>query len=326
MPFSAAADLSRHIRFAVGLENMKCALYRCVDRIPNNAKATYPGACAESKNSCTPIRVVPAFHLHRHPICRTLPPSSVVQLRDTLPHPPPLKSVLRPPNLAPSAWQLYTDWIQRQQANSTHKLNVAQAAKEAGQEYASLSKEEKEPYKHRSQAAKDVRERQLASYMRTLTPDDIKREKAFRAAQRKAGKLCKSNIKDPNALKKPLSAYFMFLQRICGDKHLVEEVFGEETETTRQSVLAAAQWRAMSDKECKSRRKREYGAAHRVYEDGASPSMSASTPHVTVGMGGPFNFSILPGVGVGFPAIKIELSESEGEGDGKFLPPSAARS
>ncbi|KAJ7834626.1 hypothetical protein B0H14DRAFT_2590776 [Mycena olivaceomarginata] len=76
----------------------------------------------------------------------------------------------------------------RQQANSSRKLNVAQAAKEAGQEYASLSEEEKEPYKRRSQAAKDVRELALASYMRTLTPDDIKRENAFRAAQRKVGK------------------------------------------------------------------------------------------------------------------------------------------
>jgi hypothetical protein len=43
----------------------------------------------------------------------------------------------------------------------------------------------------------------------------------------------------------------MFLQRIRADKRLVEEVFGEETETTRQSVLAAARWRAMSDEERK---------------------------------------------------------------------------
>jgi len=55
-----------------------------------------------------------------------------------------LKPVLKPPKLAPSAWQLYfTDWIQRQQASGT-KLNVAQAAKEAGQEYASLSPQDKE--------------------------------------------------------------------------------------------------------------------------------------------------------------------------------------
>ena len=56
-----------------------------------------------------------------------------------------LKSVLRPPKLAPSAWQLYfTDWIQNQQASGTRKLNVAQAAKEAGQEYALLTAEQKE--------------------------------------------------------------------------------------------------------------------------------------------------------------------------------------
>jgi hypothetical protein len=47
--------------------------------------------------------------------------------------------------LAPSAWQLYfTDWIQHQQSVSTRKLNVAQAAKEAGQDYANLSAKEKE--------------------------------------------------------------------------------------------------------------------------------------------------------------------------------------
>ncbi len=57
----------------------------------------------------------------------------------------PSKSMLRPPKLAPSAWQLYfTDWIQRHQASNHKKLNVAQAAKEAGQEYARLSSEDKE--------------------------------------------------------------------------------------------------------------------------------------------------------------------------------------
>lgn len=181
-----------------------------------------------------------------------------------------MKSVLRPPKLAPSAWQLYfTDWIQRHQATNTRKLNVAQAAKEAGQEYASLTTAEKEvfgnsfffdvtgpnnaivpqPYKRRSQAAKEAREQELAAYMRTLTPEDIKRENAFRAAQRKAGKSRKSNIKDPNAPKKPLSAYFMFLQRIRANPQLVREIFGDETETTKQSVLAAAKWRSMTDGE-----------------------------------------------------------------------------
>lgn len=58
----------------------------------------------------------------------------------------PERSELRPPKLAPSTWQLYfTDWIQMHQTNSgDRKLNVAQAAKEAGAEYAQLTPEEKE--------------------------------------------------------------------------------------------------------------------------------------------------------------------------------------
>ena len=68
-----------------------------------------------------------------------------IRIADPSFHSVPQKSFLKPPKLAPSAWQLYfTDFIQRAQANTTKKLNVAQAAKEAGQEYASLSTAEKE--------------------------------------------------------------------------------------------------------------------------------------------------------------------------------------
>ncbi|EMD40484.1 hypothetical protein CERSUDRAFT_111079 [Gelatoporia subvermispora B] len=234
---------------------------------------------------------------------------------------PPLKSVLRPPKLAPSAWQLYfTDWITRHQASSNKKLNVAQAAKEAGQEYAKLTSEEKEPYKRRSQQLKEDRERELSAYMRTLTPDDIKRENAFRTAQRRAGKSRKGNIKDPNAPKKPLSAYFMFLQRIRSDPELVREVFGDETETTKQSVLAAYKWRSMTDDERKpflaqaEQEKLEYEAARKMYEEG------------TVGYGSSINFSILPGSPISsmpFPRsssslrpLKQEGLSSESESDG----------
>ncbi|KZT71445.1 hypothetical protein DAEQUDRAFT_665878 [Daedalea quercina L-15889] len=232
---------------------------------------------------------------------------------------PPLKSTLRPPKLAPSAWQLYfTDWIARHQASSSKKLNVAQAAKEAGQEYAKLSDAEKEPYKRRSQEAKDMRERELAAYMKTLTPEDIKRENAFRTAQRRAGKSRKGNIKDPNAPKKPLSAYFMFLQRIRSDPELVKEVFGDETETTKQSVLAAGKWRSMTDEERKpflaqaEQEKLEYEAARKLYEEG------------TTGYGTSINFSILPSSPINsmpFPRSalrqpKQEPFSSESESDG----------
>ncbi|CAL1701283.1 unnamed protein product [Somion occarium] len=239
---------------------------------------------------------------------------------------PPIKSTLKPPKLAPSAWQLYfTDWIQRHQASSHKKLNVAQAAKEAGQEYARLTSEQKEPYRRRSQAAKEARERELAAYMRTLTPEDIKRENAFRTAQRKAGKSRRGNIKDPNAPKKPLSAYFMFLQRIRSDPELVKEVFGDETETTKQSVLAAAKWRSMTDDERKpflaqaEQEKLEYEAARKLYEEG------------TTGYSSSINFSILPGGpinAIAFPSfkassgiarVKHEGASEESESDGGFL-------
>ena len=87
--------------------------------------------------------------------------------------------------------------------------------------------------------------------MRTLTPEDIKRENAYRTAQRKAGKSRRGNIKDPNAPKKPLSAYFKFLKHIRSDRALAKDVFGDETETTQQSVLAAGRWRAMTVEERK---------------------------------------------------------------------------
>ncbi|KAG1725957.1 hypothetical protein EDD22DRAFT_1018707 [Suillus occidentalis] len=223
----------------------------------------------------------------------------------------PLKSILKQPKLALSAWQLYfTDWIQRHQATSTRKLNVAQAAKEAGQEYASLTPEEKEPYKRRSAVLKEAQERENAAYMRSLTPDDIKKENTFHTAQRKVGHSRKSNIKDPNAPKKPLSTYFgMFLQRIRSDPALVRETFGDEQETTKQSPFLV-----QAEQE-----KLEYGAARRLYEEG------------TTDVGTSINFSILPGSPSGeYPfralrAIKMESFSSESESEGVATDDSLSR-
>lgn len=206
-------------------------------------------------------------------------------------------------------------WIQRHQATSTRKLNVAQAAKEAGQEYANLTPEQKEPYKQRSLVLKQARERENEAYLRSLSPEDIKRENAFRTAQRKAGRSRKSNLKDPNAPKKPLSAYFMFLQHIRSEPFLVREVFGNEQETTKQSVLAAAKWRSMTDDERKpflaqaEQEKLEYESARRLYEEG------------TTGPPNNINFSILPGSPSDGPFhilrnLKSESFSSESESEG----------
>jgi hypothetical protein len=93
------------------------------------------------------------------------------------------------------------------------------------------------------------RQQALSDWHQTLTPSLIALENRYRTAQRKLGLSRRSNLKDPNAPKKPLSAYFMFLKAVREDLSWSESVFGGEKETTRQSVLAAARWREMSDDE-----------------------------------------------------------------------------
>ena len=174
---------------------------------------------------------------------------------------PPAKSHLNPPRQAQSAWQLFfADELNKAkeaaaQGNSPGgtvlhaKLNVAQIAKDAGNAYANLDEEQKIYYAKKVQESKEQYARELAVWRATLTPEDIRAENAFRAQQRKEGKSRKGNIKDPNAPKKPLSAYFLFLKDIRENDALREKVWGNESETTKQSVLAAERWRGLSDDE-----------------------------------------------------------------------------
>jgi hypothetical protein len=108
-------------------------------------------------------------------------------------------------------------------------------------------------YERRSLAMKEIREREHDAYMSSLTPEDIKRENEFCAAQRKAGKARRGNIRDLNAPKKLLSMYFMFLQRIRLDLVPVMYVLGDATETTKQSALATEKWCSMTGEERKVR-------------------------------------------------------------------------
>ncbi|PWN26594.1 HMG-box, partial [Jaminaea rosea] len=161
------------------------------------------------------------------------------------------KSHLKPPKQAPSAWQVYfTEELQKIKAEQPGaRLNVAHVAKDAGQRYAALPDEAKKEFKRRSDEAKEQWERDMLAWKQTLTPEDIKQENMFRTAQRKAGKSRKGNLKDPNAPKKPLSAYFLFLRAIRADPKMTEDVFHGEQETTKQSVLAAAKWRSLPEEE-----------------------------------------------------------------------------
>lgn len=103
--------------------------------------------------------------------------------------------------------------------------------------------------KARAKLCKDQYETKLAAWKRSLTPADIEHENAFRTAQRRSGKSRRKNIPDPNAPKRPMSAYLYFLQHIRADDGMSRDVFGDVTEFARQSVLAAAKWRGMTDEE-----------------------------------------------------------------------------
>ena len=176
---------------------------------------------------------------------------------------PPAKSQLHPPRQAQSAWQLFfTDELNKAKAAVAQelspggtpqhaKLNVAQIAKDAGAAYANLNDDQRDYYSHKVQDSKEQYAKDLAMWQATLTPEDIRAENAFRAQQRKEGKSRKGNLKDPNAPKKPLSAYFLFLKGIRENDDLRQRVWGEETETTKQSVLAAERWRGLTVEEKK---------------------------------------------------------------------------
>ncbi|WVQ82573.1 hypothetical protein IAT38_004703 [Cryptococcus sp. DSM 104549] len=207
------------------------------------------------------------------------------------------KSHLHPPKQAQSAWQLFfTDELNKAKALDAEaaataasttspggtvsapppKLNVAQIAKDAGHLYAALSEERKAYYAQKVQESKEQYARDLAAWQLTLTPEDIRAENAFRAQQRKEGKSRKGNIKDPNAPKKPLSAYFLFLKGIRENEDIREQIWGGETETTKQSVLAAKKWRNLSMEEKKpflvqaEHDKAGYEEARKRYEDDAA--------------------------------------------------------
>ncbi|KAG8977658.1 exp1-like protein [Tulasnella sp. 425] len=198
----------------------------------------------------------------------------------------PEKSVLNPPKPPQSKWQMYfSDFLtDAKSTNPDSKINVTAIAKAAAAAYKNISIEEHEALNKRAKQAKDAHKRELAQWQKTLTPEDVKIENAYRAAQRKAGQSRKANMKNPNAPKKPMSPYFSYLAAIRSDPDMSKEIFGDETETTQQSRLAAAKWRSLSDEDKApyfkeaERQKAEYDAKLAEYESQFATTVSRRSP------------------------------------------------
>lgn len=90
------------------------------------------------------------------------------------------------------------------------------------------------------------------AYMRNLSPKDTIHENTFQTAQRDFFDP-RIDPQDAYLPQKPISAYFLFLQRVRSDPETVKEVFGNETDMTKQSILVAAKWHSMTDDERKVR-------------------------------------------------------------------------
>ncbi|KAF9478561.1 hypothetical protein BDN70DRAFT_879788 [Pholiota conissans] len=110
-----------------------------------------------------------------------------------------------------------------------------------------------------------------SSPLRSRIPTPPPPEAAKRRSRRPE-RSAKTKTRDPNAPKKPWSAYFSFLSQIRTQPQLLRKVFGDETATEKQSVLAARWWREMTDAERKPfidkayQDKAEYHEAVKVYE------------------------------------------------------------
>lgn len=189
---------------------------------------------------------------------------------------PPSKSVLHPPKQSGSAWQFFfTDQLNaaKRAAGDGSKLNVADIAKEAGAAYNDLTPAEKDVYIQRAAEARDVYKKEYDAWLAALDPKEIDTENEFRAAQRKAGKSRKGNLKDPHAPKKPLSAYFLFLKTVRSNRTLTKIVFEDAEATTKQSTLAAVRWREFGAEEKgpflrqSEKDKAEYDIVRKQYEE-----------------------------------------------------------
>ncbi|WFD00130.1 hypothetical protein MYAM1_002876 [Malassezia yamatoensis] len=110
----------------------------------------------------------------------------------------------------------------------------------------SVAKEWKElPDAQRAEFEKKVAEQKaqyekdLEAWRESLTPEDIRRQNLYYSHQRKTGKAAPSNLRDPNMPKRPLGAFFSFVQ----EQREAKTLSGSVIEQSRQ---AADMWKSMS--------------------------------------------------------------------------------
>ena len=186
---------------------------------------------------------------------------------------------LRSPKAAPSPWQvLFTEELIKARDNTKGKIEIGPLSHAISSQYKQMSNEEKQKYIDESKRLKLQQEKEYAAYLQSIPLKDIKHENKLRHQLRKQGKKGLPKIKDPNAPKRPLTAYFDYLKDIRSNSELRLKLLGDklnewkEASLTDKSKIAADKWKSLSEdlkNEYKSKHelaKQEYEEKKKIYE------------------------------------------------------------
>lgn len=118
-------------------------------------------------------------------------------------------------------------------------VDIVKMAKAVGAEWAQLPPNQKARYEAQHEQEKEEYERALAEWKAALSPDDIKRQNAYIASQKKKGIKGTAFLRDPAKPKRPNSAFFEFLNDLRASETNIPNI-------TEFSKRGGERWKMMS--------------------------------------------------------------------------------
>ncbi|EST04614.1 High mobility group box domain protein [Kalmanozyma brasiliensis GHG001] len=118
-------------------------------------------------------------------------------------------------------------------------VDIVKMAKAVGAEWAQLPPHLKARYEAQHEQEKAAYEQALAEWKAALSPDDIKRQNAYIASQKKKGIKGTAFLRDPAKPKRPNSAFFEFLNDLRASEAVIPNI-------TEFSKRGGERWKQMS--------------------------------------------------------------------------------
>ena len=118
-------------------------------------------------------------------------------------------------------------------------VDIVKMAKAVGAEWAQLPPQLKARYEAQHEQEKEAYERALAEWKAALSPEDIKRQNAYIASQKKKGIKGTAFLRDPAKPKRPNSAFFEFLNDLRASEAVIPNI-------TEFSKRGGERWKQMT--------------------------------------------------------------------------------